>query len=300
MGSKAKPPAFYVKEEDSRLFGENSGTFPRHHFLYPTWRKQAAAPLDIEFAGPDENNNNWWRKRENSNVFSIEWVRAGSFDFVQNKAHCHCEPGDVFFVRRNCDNHMTCRGGYSVKWTVALCGTLLEPLLDLLNLARIDRIRQVPEQKLRPCFEEIFRIMASSGADAREDASCAAYRILLLLSQCRGKTAEPDDFSRLLEEMEQRAHQKWTIPELARFFQLRPAKLYETFHAAFQMAPMQYLLHLRMRKARALLLDRTLAIKDVAKLCGYHDGLYFSQEFHRLHKMSPSLWRKRKRMEEIS
>ena len=48
-----------------------------------------------------------------------------------------------------------------------------------------------------------------------------------------------------------------------------------------------------MKRARTLLLDRKLLIKEVARRTGYADPLYFSAEFRRLHGLSPREFRRR-------
>ncbi|HSH09687.1 MAG TPA: AraC family transcriptional regulator [Oceanipulchritudo sp.] len=51
------------------------------------------------------------------------------------------------------------------------------------------------------------------------------------------------------------------------------------FKAQMGMAPVQYLLDLRMRKAIGLLMHTTLPVKTIAQECGFENPLYFSRMF---------------------
>ncbi len=46
-----------------------------------------------------------------------------------------------------------------------------------------------------------------------------------------------------------------------------------------------------MARARALLDTTTMPIGEVARAVGYHDPLYFSRQFHKLHGETPTSYR---------
>ena len=64
------------------------------------------------------------------------------------------------------------------------------------------------------------------------------------------------------------------------------------FKAQMGMAPIQYLLELRMRKAKGLLMQTTLPIQIIAEECGFDNPLYFSRLFKQRTGLSPSEIRK--------
>lgn len=59
--------------------------------------------------------------------------------------------------------------------------------------------------------------------------------------------------------------------------------------------PRAYLARLRLSHARALLLDPTLAVKQIARACGYESVAAFSRAFHRFAGLSPTQWRETNR-----
>lgn len=57
------------------------------------------------------------------------------------------------------------------------------------------------------------------------------------------------------------------------------------------MSPKQYLLKIRMERAKELLLTTDHSIKEIAATVGYNDPLYFSKLFYKAEGMAPSKYR---------
>ncbi len=58
--------------------------------------------------------------------------------------------------------------------------------------------------------------------------------------------------------------------------------------------PREYLIRLRMHRARQLLSDPQLQVHEVSKLVGYDDSFYFSRLFKRRHGLSPNEFRRQR------
>ncbi len=73
---------------------------------------------------------------------------------------------------------------------------------------------------------------------------------------------------------------------------------YSWFRTAFTMhtglAPHQYVLEMRLVRARNLLVGTTLAVKEIAQQTGFQDEHYFSRLFRQKLKCTPSQWRERR------
>lgn len=68
-----------------------------------------------------------------------------------------------------------------------------------------------------------------------------------------------------------------------------------TFTAHTGLSPHQYLLELRLVRARNLLVETELPIKEIARQAGFEDELYFSRLFRQRMNLTPSQWRSRDR-----
>jgi AraC-like DNA-binding protein len=91
-------------------------------------------------------------------------------------------------------------------------------------------------------------------------------------------------------------HREFSRPDAGRDLAARVNLSASRFRALFVaqtgMAPMRYLQHVRLRRAR-LLIERTfLSIKEVMALVGYNDPSHFAREFRREHGAPPSAFRR--------
>jgi AraC-like DNA-binding protein len=68
-----------------------------------------------------------------------------------------------------------------------------------------------------------------------------------------------------------------------------------TFTAHTGLSPHQYLLELRLVRARNLLAETEFSIKEIARQTGFEDELYFSRLFRQKLSLNPSQWRHRSR-----
>ena len=82
-----------------------------------------------------------------------------------------------------------------------------------------------------------------------------------------------------------------TVSELARRIDLSQNHFIRLFQDWAGVTPVDYLHQQRIEKAKTLLLDCRLPIKQVAAQSGYHDPLYFSRVFRKYEGLSPKAYR---------
>jgi AraC-like DNA-binding protein len=79
---------------------------------------------------------------------------------------------------------------------------------------------------------------------------------------------------------------------------------YSSFRHTFQQhtgsSPHQYLLELRLVRARYLLTQTTQSVKEIAKLAGFDDGHYFCRFFKMKTGLTPGQWRSRSLLKDES
>ncbi|WP_274649845.1 AraC family transcriptional regulator [Paenibacillus humicola] len=89
---------------------------------------------------------------------------------------------------------------------------------------------------------------------------------------------------------------RFSIEDLARKLGYHRTHLSKMFKQATGLSPMQFLLKVRMVRARELLSgSKYLSIDQVASSVGYPDALYFSKQFRKTHGISPTEYRSRNR-----
>ncbi|WP_256758819.1 AraC family transcriptional regulator [Cohnella sp. WQ 127256] len=78
---------------------------------------------------------------------------------------------------------------------------------------------------------------------------------------------------------------------LALSLQLSPVQLTRRFHEAYGLPPSDYATKLRLDRASRLLLETDLNIDNIARICGYENGFYFSRLFRKKRGIPPSQYR---------
>lgn len=280
---------------DSRLFGENVGSYPRHHFTYAALDVPAAEwPLQVVFAGEDENTAGCWRERENSDLFSLEYVTGGTFAFTQFGQRGECGPDDLFLVQPGADNRMECLTPRTLKRTVCMAGTTLIALLDAFNLRDASILRSLRREEIGPLFDRMIDLVRRRPEHWEAESSTLCYRILLELAAYRGVRREvPQRLAALLAWLEGNYFRPVTAEKLAARCGVSQTTLFRMFRLHLGESPLEYVIRLRMKHARTLLLENNLPVKEIAERTGYGNALYFSSEFRRVCGVSPREFRRK-------
>jgi transcriptional regulator GlxA family with amidase domain len=85
---------------------------------------------------------------------------------------------------------------------------------------------------------------------------------------------------------------KVSLRELADVANLSQSRLSHLFKSQTERSPGEYLIRLRMEKARELLATSLLSIKQVMAMAGYYNKSHFARHFRRFFHLSPSEYRK--------
>jgi two-component system response regulator YesN len=84
-----------------------------------------------------------------------------------------------------------------------------------------------------------------------------------------------------------------TLDETADYIGLSPYYFSKMFKERFQMTFIDYLTQLRITKAKELLNDQKMSLKEIASTIGYRDPNYFSRVYKKATGESPSDYRTR-------
>ena len=90
---------------------------------------------------------------------------------------------------------------------------------------------------------------------------------------------------------------KITLSDLSWKLHCSTVTLTEHFKNEYGITIMEYVMKKRMEKARRLLLNSELSIREVAEECGFSDNEYFSRCFKDSHGVSPTAWKKSQKTE---
>ncbi len=97
----------------------------------------------------------------------------------------------------------------------------------------------------------------------------------------------------IIEQMHLECGRQWSINEMAKSCLLSPNRFMHRFKEQTGLSANNYLIKIRLDKARDLLLSTSLSIKEISNIIGYENALYFSRLFSKTEGVSPREYRKR-------
>lgn len=275
----------------SRIEGFNVGKYPAHHFYTaysPSSENVFRYPLNIDFAGTDEWVKGCYRKRTNSEIFAIEFIREGSLSYVQDGIKNIVEKDALFLVRHGTDNEVYMeKHDYCFKITCSISGPLLESLLASLGLEKVNCVRisntAVLEEVMRNGIDELRE--KTHGFQYR----CAeiAYKILIQLGLEHKKSKYPPKVEKALSFMESNIYRAISLNDICEATGISQPTLNRLFRKYIGKSPFEYLIEQKMLVARQMLRNENMSIKEISQNLGYGNQLYFSAEFKKRNGMSP-------------
>ena len=108
----------------------------------------------------------------------------------------------------------------------------------------------------------------------------------------RNRDLSPDNYVDYAVQFIRSNYQHLKISEVAEYIGINRAYLSEIFTRKMYMSPQEYLLQVRMSKARELLRQTDLPINVIAREIGYEDPLSFSKIFKKRYNVSPLQYRR--------
>ena len=102
-----------------------------------------------------------------------------------------------------------------------------------------------------------------------------------------------NEMSLVIRYMNEEIDRKIDIDELAARVYLSHSGLIRKFKKEFGVSPSEYLINLRMRRAKQLLIENDITVGEAAEKCGYSNAYYFSNAFKKVTGMSPSEYKKK-------
>lgn len=104
-------------------------------------------------------------------------------------------------------------------------------------------------------------------------------------------TIEENHFSEILEWIRINMHNNISLTEVANNFHYNPEYFCRIFKKNTNQTFKKYLIEIRLMKARDLLINTTMGIKEIAFYVGYRNPKYFMRTFKNSEQMTPSEYR---------
>ncbi|WP_199624526.1 AraC family transcriptional regulator [Paenibacillus alkalitolerans] len=233
--------------------------------------------------------------------FLVHYIMSGKGWCRASGDKQHLKAGDSFFqfpgtLSEYCSDEtdpwrycwIAFRGALAREWTEMLGVSPEQPALF-----------SERNRKLLKLFQSVYRSLRSNDGIS-SDVQAGAYLRLLFSEWIRSRLPAPQPQRRMTqaEIQVERALQWFTlqyaqpkaIAKLAKDLGYHRTYFSKLFRKTVGMSPQQFLLHIRMERAKELL-RQPLTVEQVASSVGISDPLYFSRQFKRRYGISPTEFR---------
>lgn len=253
---------------------------------------EANLPIRVEFVHEEHCYEKYYRRREKSEVFSIEFVLDGSMLFAQEGREYRVMPGEVFLVHLDRDNEFsTGPEKHCHRLACSIKGRSLNGILQTTGIYEKNVISLNDAKNFEKLMRECLKVMKNRRPGFRKCASVLAYQLLLELENSIMRESRPELLIRAIEIMENHLSQRLSLTRLAELVNSSRSSLNRIFQATFQQAPIDYFIQLKMDAAKSMLTNTSMQVQEVSARIGYDNALYFSTEFRKRTGMSPRHFR---------
>lgn len=207
--------------------------------------------------------------------------------------------GEVFYLNANeFHSYKKCNPSDKVNWKtgwIIFNGTRIEETLHSLGfdggeVLSISAFIYKKFENLRETFE--------SNENLRDYiASAQLYEILVALYQLKSTDKQPGVIEKeeMIKEVTSYIDKHYaediSLEQLAKMTGLTPQYFCKLFKNSTKATPLEYIMLIRMRAAKRLLLNSSLSIKRIAEKVGYKDNSYFALVFKRTYGMTATQYR---------
>jgi AraC family transcriptional regulator len=110
-----------------------------------------------------------------------------------------------------------------------------------------------------------------------------------------GKGLAPWRLRRVIEYLDAHLPERADLAHLSELVGLSPSHFSRAFKASTGMAPYQWQLDARIRRAQAQLMDTDASLDQVAEATGFADAVHFGRTFRKLTGAAPAAWRRERK-----
>lgn len=255
----------------------------------------------------------WTQRFDDAERASFHMIRRGQCWLTADEHVDRLGPGDFVFAEPGCQHVLSSEspgatGDLDSAKTLLLCGycrfdiRLAHPVLSGLPSLTIVRAEELLAHAwLRSTLDQLSSEYMSQrpGSEVVIDKLTEVLFVELIRINF-GRTEKHAFIAALndkavagaLELLHKNPQNPWTIDHLAKKVALSRAALAKRFKGLVGQTIFEYLTHLRMQKARELLLGSNLRLYEVANQAGYESDLAFTKAFKRIYGITPTQFRK--------
>ena len=199
------------------------------------------------------------------------------------------EPQDYFYLLRETPEI------YWIHFTGGKAGALLSEW----GFSREHSYAVGENDRYLNCFEEIIRELQLQPLGFQRLCALRFEELLVSMARQRQEIENPQRagdglVTQVLNDMYRTYHRNLTIEDYAKRHNVSVCWLIRRFKQVMGESPNQYLIQIRIRRAKELLESSRLNMGEIASVLGYESPLYFSRQFKQFLGVSPRNYREQR------
>lgn len=199
------------------------------------------------------------------------------------------EPQDYFYLLKEAPE---------IYW-IHFTGERAEGLLEEWGLFHGHSCFVGEQDRYLRCFEEIIQELQLQPPGFQRLCALRFEELLLSMGRQRLRLKNPqlagDSLvTQVLNDMYKTYYRNYTIEDYAKRHNVSVCWLIRRFKQVTGESPNQYLIQIRIRRARELLESSRLNMGEIASVLGYESPLYFSRQFKQLQGVNPKRYREQR------
>lgn len=270
--------------------------FPPERYADLDINYMGSSPYHVTYCGYEqvEPGFQFGPSARTSYLFHVVIKGKGVFEVGEKIFHIH--EGQVFLIRPHVETvyRADTEDPWAYGW-IGCKGHRLERMMEQMGLTEDNPVVDVSNTS------EIFQCILNMMSMQKISTSNELFRTSELLrfmglimenheqEHPEIRTYSSEAYAQVaMKYLDANYSQKIKISDLANTIGIERSYLTHIFCETYQKSPQQYLMQIRMEKARELLLTTDLRVSEVAARVGYPDALAFSRTFKKEHGKSPS------------
>lgn len=203
----------------------------------------------------------------------------------------------AFFIRKGVPHeYFAVQPPWETHW-ISFDGESVLSLLQTLNWERWGVFHNRESKYIDQLLSDIVQSVQSDNIYAGYRSSGLLYSFLLELRLVirdyipHERMHVHAQLESTIEFMEQNFARDLTLSEIANHLNVSQQYLCRIFKQTLKISPYEYLVRIRIHKAKEMLMSQNILLKEILQRTGFKDASYFGAVFKRYEGMSPSQFR---------
>lgn len=192
-------------------------------------------------------------------------------------------------------HYVTPTGSYWTSWWVGVYGSLTDTLMEMLGVTKDNPFIHIRDNYTMECLmKEIYDTSLNSDASSKMKCISLLYELFSFLMKDAGSTYKSDIICDAQNIIEHNLSGQISVADLAEKLGINPSYLTRIFKQKLSKSPKDYILDLKIKRAKELLKTTDVSVTDIARSIGFDDPLYFSRLFKKRTNLTPTEYRIKK------